>query len=181
MAAAVLLAVGLRTVHRTLASVGPRGAQFRGNARMNDGAPQAPVHFLVIPKKPIPRISQAEEEDQQLLEHLLLVTKKTTKAEDLKGGYRLVEHNTPKSMDATFNNTKGKQNCAHPTDISKAFNNDIMKFAGKWMELENVILSEFGKATTPSAVSDSINIRQTYHRNFEGFRSVSMAVLELNL
>nr|XP_039330658.1 histidine triad nucleotide-binding protein 2, mitochondrial isoform X2 [Saimiri boliviensis boliviensis] len=30
-----------------------------------DVAPQAPVHFLVIPKKPIPRISQAEEEDQQ--------------------------------------------------------------------------------------------------------------------
>jgi hypothetical protein len=29
-------------------------------------APQAPVHFLVIPKKPIPRISQAEEEDQQV-------------------------------------------------------------------------------------------------------------------
>lgn len=31
-----------------------------------DVAPQAPVHFLVIPKKPIPRISQAEEEDQQV-------------------------------------------------------------------------------------------------------------------
>ncbi|KAL6087733.1 hypothetical protein STEG23_010566, partial [Scotinomys teguina] len=26
-------------------------------------------------------------------------------------------------------------------------NNDIMKFAGKWMELENVILSEVGKET----------------------------------
>lgn len=31
-----------------------------------DVAPQAPVHFLVIPKKPIPRISQAEDEDQQV-------------------------------------------------------------------------------------------------------------------
>lgn len=31
-----------------------------------DVAPQAPVHFLVIPKKPIPRISQAEEDDQQV-------------------------------------------------------------------------------------------------------------------
>ncbi|KAF6327287.1 family with sequence similarity 221 member B [Rhinolophus ferrumequinum] len=55
-----------------------------------DVAPQAPVHFLVIPKKPIPRISQAEEEDQQLLGHLLLVAKKTAKAEGLKDGYRLV-------------------------------------------------------------------------------------------
>lgn len=57
-----------------------------------DVAPQAPVHFLVIPKKPIPRISQAEEEDQQVgrigqgfgwgkpwiqLEVLLLVNKAT--------------------------------------------------------------------------------------------------------
>lgn len=31
-----------------------------------DVAPQAPVHFLVIPRKPIPRISQAEEDDQQV-------------------------------------------------------------------------------------------------------------------
>ncbi|KAM9207639.1 adenosine 5'-monophosphoramidase HINT2 isoform 2-T2 [Dugong dugon] len=54
-----------------------------------DVAPQAPVHFLVIPKKPIPRISQAEEEDQQLLGHLLLVAKKMAKAEGLADGYRL--------------------------------------------------------------------------------------------
>ncbi|XP_027470610.1 histidine triad nucleotide-binding protein 2, mitochondrial isoform X2 [Zalophus californianus] len=54
-----------------------------------DVAPQAPVHFLVIPKKPIPRISQAEEDDQQLLGHLLLVAKKTAKAEGLGDGYRL--------------------------------------------------------------------------------------------
>lgn len=56
-----------------------------------DVAPQAPVHFLVIPKKPIPRISQAEEEDQQLLGHLLLVAKKIAKAEGLGDGYRLGE------------------------------------------------------------------------------------------
>ncbi|EHB09950.1 Histidine triad nucleotide-binding protein 2 [Heterocephalus glaber] len=55
-----------------------------------DVAPQAPVHFLVIPKKPIPRITQAEEEDQQLLGHLLLVAKKIAKTEGLRDGYRLV-------------------------------------------------------------------------------------------
>ncbi|KFO35379.1 Histidine triad nucleotide-binding protein 2, mitochondrial [Fukomys damarensis] len=55
-----------------------------------DVAPQAPVHFLVIPKKPIPRISQAEDEDQQLLGHLLLVAKKIAKTEGLGDGYRLV-------------------------------------------------------------------------------------------
>lgn len=35
--------------------------------------PQAPVHFLVIPKKPIPKLSDAQAEDQALLGHLLLV------------------------------------------------------------------------------------------------------------
>ncbi|XP_044513227.1 histidine triad nucleotide-binding protein 2, mitochondrial [Gracilinanus agilis] len=55
-----------------------------------DVAPQAPVHLLVIPKKPIPRISQAEEQDKQLLGHLLLVATQTAKAEGLGDGYRLV-------------------------------------------------------------------------------------------
>uniref|UniRef100_A0A2K6E4F3 Histidine triad nucleotide binding protein 2 n=1 Tax=Macaca nemestrina TaxID=9545 RepID=A0A2K6E4F3_MACNE len=54
-----------------------------------DVAPQAPVHFLVIPKKPIPRISQAEEDDQQL-EVLLPMNEKIAKAEGLGDGYRLV-------------------------------------------------------------------------------------------
>ncbi|KAM9096984.1 histidine triad nucleotide-binding protein 2, mitochondrial isoform X2 [Sarcophilus harrisii] len=55
-----------------------------------DVAPQAPVHLLVIPKKPIPRISQVEEQDKQLLGHLLLVAAQTAKAEGLGDGYRLV-------------------------------------------------------------------------------------------
>ncbi|KAM9096983.1 histidine triad nucleotide-binding protein 2, mitochondrial isoform X1 [Sarcophilus harrisii] len=54
-----------------------------------DVAPQAPVHLLVIPKKPIPRISQVEEQDKQLLGHLLLVAAQTAKAEGLGDGYRL--------------------------------------------------------------------------------------------
>ena len=33
----------------------------------NDINPQAPTHILVIPKKPIPRIAEAEAEDHQVL------------------------------------------------------------------------------------------------------------------
>ena len=33
----------------------------------NDIAPQAPVHFLVIPKKPITMIEKAEDSDEQVL------------------------------------------------------------------------------------------------------------------
>ena len=37
-----------------------------------DIRPQAPVHVLIVPRKPIPRIAEAKPEDQQVLGHLLL-------------------------------------------------------------------------------------------------------------
>ncbi|XP_069736265.1 adenosine 5'-monophosphoramidase HINT2 isoform X1 [Phaenicophaeus curvirostris] len=55
-----------------------------------DVAPQAPVHFLVIPKRPIPRISRVGPQDTELLGHLLVVASRTAQAEGLGDGYRLV-------------------------------------------------------------------------------------------
>ncbi|XP_037114660.1 histidine triad nucleotide-binding protein 2, mitochondrial [Syngnathus acus] len=55
-----------------------------------DISPQAPVHFLVIPKMLIPRISQASDDDAELLGHLLVVAKKVAKQEALTEGYRVV-------------------------------------------------------------------------------------------
>tara|TARA_B100000700_G_C14795478_1_gene738011 strand:- start:553 stop:894 length:342 start_codon:yes stop_codon:yes gene_type:complete len=43
-----------------------------------DVAPQAPVHILIIPKKPIESLRSAVEEDKELLGHLLLVSKTIT-------------------------------------------------------------------------------------------------------
>ncbi|XP_035670417.1 histidine triad nucleotide-binding protein 1-like isoform X3 [Branchiostoma floridae] len=52
--------------------------------------PQAPVHFLVIPKKPIPQLSKAEDGDEQLLGHLMIVAKKVAEKEGLAAtGYRV--------------------------------------------------------------------------------------------
>lgn len=45
--------------------------------------PQAPVHFLVIPKKPIAKLSEATAEDQALLGHLLLVANRVAAQEGL--------------------------------------------------------------------------------------------------
>ena len=42
----------------------------------NDIEPQAPIHYLVIPKKPIINLLNCEEEDKNLLGHLLLVGRK---------------------------------------------------------------------------------------------------------
>uniref|UniRef100_A0A8C6ZCS9 Histidine triad nucleotide binding protein 2 n=1 Tax=Nothoprocta perdicaria TaxID=30464 RepID=A0A8C6ZCS9_NOTPE len=57
-----------------------------------DVAPQAPVHFLVIPKQPIPRVSRVGPEDTEvsLLGHLLVVASRTARAEGLHDGYRVV-------------------------------------------------------------------------------------------
>lgn len=58
-----------------------------------DVNPEAPTHFLVIPRKPIPMLQDAKEEDKTILGHLMYIAKK--KAEDLglDQGYRVVISN----------------------------------------------------------------------------------------
>ncbi|XP_068594514.1 histidine triad nucleotide-binding protein 2, mitochondrial [Brachionichthys hirsutus] len=55
-----------------------------------DVNPQAPVHFLVIPRVPIPRISEVNDVDAELLGHLLVVAKNVAQQESLTEGYRVV-------------------------------------------------------------------------------------------
>jgi histidine triad (HIT) family protein len=55
---------------------------------------QAPVHILVIPRKPIPRLAHATEADSALLGHLLLTAAGVAKAEGLEeSGFRIVINN----------------------------------------------------------------------------------------
>jgi len=58
-----------------------------------DVNPQAPTHVLVIPKKPIPRLSEASPEDAELMGHLLMTVKKVADQENLTNGYRVVINN----------------------------------------------------------------------------------------
>ena len=59
-----------------------------------DIAPKAPTHVLVIPRKPIPRINEAQPEDQALLGHLLLKAAEVARSLGLsEGGFRLVLNN----------------------------------------------------------------------------------------
>jgi histidine triad (HIT) family protein len=59
-----------------------------------DIAPQAPVHILIIPRKPITRVGLAGEEDESLLGHLLLTAAKVARSGDIaESGYRLVINN----------------------------------------------------------------------------------------
>ncbi len=58
-----------------------------------DITPQAPIHILLIPKKPIPQIELAESEDHALLGHLLLTAKRVAAEVGLTRGYRIVINN----------------------------------------------------------------------------------------
>jgi len=58
-----------------------------------DVSPQAPTHILVIPKKPIPRLSEANPEDAELMGHLLMTVKKVAEQANLRNGYRVVINN----------------------------------------------------------------------------------------
>lgn len=58
-----------------------------------DVNPQAPTHILIIPKKAISQISEATQEDQSLLGHLLLTASQIAEQVGLKNGYRLVINN----------------------------------------------------------------------------------------
>ena len=56
----------------------------------HDIRPQAPTHVLIVPKKVIPTLDDATDEDEALLGHLQLVAVKLAKQLGLSAGYRLV-------------------------------------------------------------------------------------------
>ena len=56
-----------------------------------DISPQAPVHFLVIPKKEIRTINDINEEDKSLIGELFIVAKEIAKKEGIsEKGYRTI-------------------------------------------------------------------------------------------
>ena len=61
-----------------------------------DIGPKAPVHILLVPKKPIARLSDAGPADQAILGHLLLKAPEVARIAGVgESGYRLVINNGP--------------------------------------------------------------------------------------
>lgn len=69
---------------------------------INDVNPQAPVHVLVIPKRPLDRLSNAQIEDQALLGHLLLAVGKITRLLKIEDAFRLVVNNGAEAGQSVF-------------------------------------------------------------------------------
>ncbi|MEN8774610.1 MAG: histidine triad nucleotide-binding protein [Akkermansiaceae bacterium] len=66
-----------------------------------DISPQAPVHLLLIPKKPITRIALAAPEDRDILGHLMLKVGEIARQEGYsEDGFRVIVNNGPQGGEA---------------------------------------------------------------------------------
>lgn len=66
-----------------------------------DISPQAPVHLLLIPKKPVVRIAATSTDDQELLGHLLLKVGEIARQEGYaEDGFRVIINNGPHGGEA---------------------------------------------------------------------------------
>lgn len=52
--------------------------------------PQAPVHVLLIPRKPIPRLADATSSDHALLGHLMIKARDVAESQGVGDAFRLV-------------------------------------------------------------------------------------------
>tara|TARA_B100000242_G_scaffold58223_1_gene34753 strand:+ start:208 stop:549 length:342 start_codon:yes stop_codon:yes gene_type:complete len=64
--------------------------------------PVAPTHILIIPKKQIEKISDAEQTDQDLLGHLLIVAGKVARQLGVENAFRLVVNNGAGAQQTVF-------------------------------------------------------------------------------
>ncbi len=69
---------------------------------INDISPQAPTHVLIIPKKAIPKLADAEEQDEALLGHLMLVAGKVARQLGVDEAFRVVINNGAKAGQSVF-------------------------------------------------------------------------------
>lgn len=56
----------------------------------NDINPQAPVHFLVIPKRHIACLNDLTEDDRQLVGHMVFAAQKVAREQGCEAGFRTV-------------------------------------------------------------------------------------------
>lgn len=69
---------------------------------IRDIAPQAPTHLLIIPRKPIAKLAEAQTDDQALLGHLLLVAGEIARKVGVADAFRLIINNGASAGQTVF-------------------------------------------------------------------------------
>lgn len=83
----------------------------------NDINPQAPVHFLVIPKEHIQSAKDINEENSKLIGHIFHIASKLAKEKGLDSGYRIVNNcgvDGGQTVDHIHFHVLGKRNMLWP-------------------------------------------------------------------
>jgi len=69
---------------------------------IRDINPQAPTHVLVIPRKPLPRLIDATEDDKALLGHLMLKVGEIARELGIERAFRVVINNGESAGQTVF-------------------------------------------------------------------------------
>ena len=69
---------------------------------IEDIAPKAPIHLLIIPKKLITKLSEAQTNDKDLLGHLMLVAKEVAKKMNINDAFNIVINNGKEAGQTVF-------------------------------------------------------------------------------
>ncbi|HEY7841861.1 MAG TPA: histidine triad nucleotide-binding protein [Gammaproteobacteria bacterium] len=69
---------------------------------IRDVNPQAPIHVLIMPKKPLAKLSDADAPDQELLGHLLLTANRVARDLGVGDAFRLVVNNGARAGQSVF-------------------------------------------------------------------------------
>ncbi len=68
----------------------------------HDVNPAAPIHVLLIPKKPLPKLSDATEDDKALLGHLMVKVGEIAELLGCKDAFRVVINNGANAQQTVF-------------------------------------------------------------------------------
>jgi histidine triad (HIT) family protein len=69
---------------------------------IEDISPKAPIHILIIPKKPIKMLSKASASDQDLLGHLMMVTKQISEELNVQDAFNILINNGAEAGQTVF-------------------------------------------------------------------------------
>lgn len=69
---------------------------------IKDVAPKAPVHLLIIPRKVIPRLSDAQPKDLELLGHMMLTAGEVARRIGVEDAFRVIVNNGSEAGQTVF-------------------------------------------------------------------------------